>query len=73
MDACGPSIRQHARRRLRREFQLHRSLRDRMVASPLMDEARFTRDLEQLYRMLWRGWCAGLPAAQGNGPVAHAT
>ena len=46
--------------------QLHRSLRDRMVASPLMDEARFARDLEQLYRMLWGRWCAGWPATQSS-------
>jgi protein O-GlcNAc transferase len=46
--------------------QLHRSLRDRMVASPLMDEARFARDVEQLYRMLWRRWCAGRPATQSG-------
>jgi predicted O-linked N-acetylglucosamine transferase (SPINDLY family) len=43
--------------------RLHRSLRDRMAASPLMDEVRFARDLEQLYRMLWRRWCASPPAA----------
>jgi len=44
--------------------RLHRSLRDRMVASPLMDERRFARDLEQLYSMLWRRWCAGRTAMQ---------
>ena len=44
--------------------RLHRSLRDRMAASPLMDEVRFARDLEQLYRTLWRRWCVGQPAAQ---------
>jgi predicted O-linked N-acetylglucosamine transferase (SPINDLY family) len=35
-----------------------RSLRDRMRASPLMDEARFARDMEALYRQMWRTWCA---------------
>ena len=45
---------------------LRRSLRDRMAASPLMDETRVTRDLEQLYRTLWRSWCAGHPAAQSD-------
>jgi len=33
-------------------------LRERMKASPLMDEQRFTGDLESLYRSAWREWCA---------------
>ena len=33
-------------------------LRERMRASPLMDEARFARDMEALYRQMWRTWCA---------------
>jgi protein O-GlcNAc transferase len=28
-----------------------------MRASPLMDEARFARDLEHAYRLMWREWC----------------
>jgi protein O-GlcNAc transferase len=32
-------------------------LRGRMIASPLMDERRFTADLEELYRTAWRRWC----------------
>ena len=39
--------------------QLHASLRERMRASPLMDEERFTRDLELVYRGMWREWCEG--------------
>ena len=39
--------------------ELRRSLRSRMRASPLMDEERFTRDLEQAYRWMWRKWCEG--------------
>jgi len=35
-----------------------RALRERMRASPLMDEARFARDIEALYRQMWRTWCA---------------
>jgi predicted O-linked N-acetylglucosamine transferase (SPINDLY family) len=35
-----------------------RGLRERMRASPLMDEARFARDMEALYRQAWRTWCA---------------
>lgn len=32
-------------------------LRERMRASPLMDEAGFARDMEALYRQMWRNWC----------------
>ncbi len=42
--------------------ELRGSLRQRMAASPLMDEERFVRDLEQAYREMWRRWCAGEPA-----------
>jgi protein O-GlcNAc transferase len=38
---------------------LRRSLRQRMRQSPLMDEARFTHDLETAYREMWRAWCNG--------------
>jgi protein O-GlcNAc transferase len=37
--------------------ELHRTLRDRMTASPLMDEVRFARSLEQIYRQMWHRWC----------------
>jgi predicted O-linked N-acetylglucosamine transferase (SPINDLY family) len=40
--------------------QLHGSLRDRLLASPLCDGAGFTRGLEEIYRQLWRRWCGGL-------------
>ena len=36
---------------------LRAGMRDRMSASPLMDVARFTRDLEEAYRTMWRNWC----------------
>lgn len=35
---------------------LRSTLRDRMRASPLMDEARFTRALESAFRLMWREW-----------------
>ena len=33
-------------------------LRERMRASPLMDEARFVLGLEETYRQIWREWCS---------------
>lgn len=36
---------------------LRGSLRGRLQASPLMDEVRFARDVEAVYRSLWRAWC----------------
>ena len=36
---------------------LRGSLRQRLRASPLMDEARFARDVEAAYRGAWRAWC----------------
>jgi predicted O-linked N-acetylglucosamine transferase (SPINDLY family) len=37
---------------------LRATLRPRLQASPLMDEAAFTKDLESLYRRMWRSYCA---------------
>ncbi len=37
---------------------LRSEIRDRMLASSLMDGANFTRNLEILYRGLWADWCA---------------
>jgi predicted O-linked N-acetylglucosamine transferase (SPINDLY family) len=36
---------------------LRRTLRDRMLASPLMDATRFARNMESAYRRMWRQWC----------------
>lgn len=36
---------------------LRGSLRRRLQASPLMDEARFARDVEAAMREMWRTWC----------------
>jgi protein O-GlcNAc transferase len=35
-----------------------------MRKSPLMDEARFARDLEAAYRGMWRAWCDGRSAGR---------
>ena len=37
--------------------RLRQTLRDRMVASPLMDAPAFTRALESRYREMWKTWC----------------
>jgi predicted O-linked N-acetylglucosamine transferase (SPINDLY family) len=36
---------------------LRSSLRDRMLASPLMDKNTFAADVESAYRAMWRQWC----------------
>jgi predicted O-linked N-acetylglucosamine transferase (SPINDLY family) len=38
---------------------LRATLRPRLQASALMDEAGFTKDLENLYRQMWRQYCQG--------------
>lgn len=38
---------------------LRKSLRERLRQSPLMDEERFVRDIENAYRHMWRNWCGG--------------
>jgi protein O-GlcNAc transferase len=38
--------------------EIRRTLRSRMQASPLMDAERFARDVEAVYRQIWRSWCA---------------
>ena len=37
--------------------QLRAELRPRMAASVLLDFKGFTRNLEQVYRQMWRAWC----------------
>ena len=38
--------------------ELRRTLRGRMEKSPLMDAARFARNMEAAFRQMWRNWCA---------------
>jgi predicted O-linked N-acetylglucosamine transferase (SPINDLY family) len=44
--------------------ELRASLRQRMASSPLMDGARFTRNLENAYRDMWQQWCGRAATAQ---------
>jgi protein O-GlcNAc transferase len=44
---------------LPRLAELRASLRTRMLASPLMDAPRFTRQMELAYRTMWEAWLAG--------------
>jgi predicted O-linked N-acetylglucosamine transferase (SPINDLY family) len=43
---------------LPRLAELRRTLRDRMLASPLTDSVKHVRDIEAHYRAMWRTWCA---------------
>lgn len=38
--------------------EVRNSLRERMEKSPLMDPARFARNIEEAYRAMWVDWCA---------------
>jgi predicted O-linked N-acetylglucosamine transferase (SPINDLY family) len=42
---------------------LRRDLRSRMVASPICDAEKLTRDVEASYRKMWQKWCA-MPSAE---------
>jgi predicted O-linked N-acetylglucosamine transferase (SPINDLY family) len=50
---------------------LRRGLRGMMLASPLCDANRFTRELEQAYRQMWRRWCEGQAINRGKKLVNH--
>jgi protein O-GlcNAc transferase len=43
---------------LPRLAKMRAALRERMEKSPLMDGARFARNVERVYREIWREWCA---------------
>jgi predicted O-linked N-acetylglucosamine transferase (SPINDLY family) len=39
--------------------EIRRGMRERMIASPLLDGARHTKHLEQVYRTAWTRWLNG--------------
>jgi predicted O-linked N-acetylglucosamine transferase (SPINDLY family) len=41
-----------------RLIALRRELRSALEASPLLDHAGVTRELEAAYRQMWQSWCA---------------
>lgn len=41
--------------------ELRATLRPRMENSPLLDAAKFARNIESAYRQMWRAWCAAKP------------
>ena len=45
--------------------ELRATLRERLRGSPLMNPERFTRQLEEAYRWMWRQWCSRAPASRG--------
>ncbi len=49
--------------------ELRGTLRQRLLRSPLMDGRRFTRNVEQVYRQIWRRWCQGLQPTPAHEPV----
>jgi predicted O-linked N-acetylglucosamine transferase (SPINDLY family) len=56
--AYSPDEYVHLASQARRWTELRPGLRDRMKASPLMDAQVFARNIEAVYRSMWRNWCA---------------
>jgi len=50
---------------LGRLSELRRTLRQRMLSSPLMDAKRFAANMESAYRQMWRDWCASRGTGAG--------
>jgi protein O-GlcNAc transferase len=49
-----------------RRAELRRSLRERMLASPLCGGTAFTRGLESVYRQMWGLWCERRHGREGQ-------
>jgi predicted O-linked N-acetylglucosamine transferase (SPINDLY family) len=50
---------------LRRLESMRSTLRQHMLASPLMDAPAFAGDVENAYRKMWRVWCENSPPSSG--------
>jgi predicted O-linked N-acetylglucosamine transferase (SPINDLY family) len=37
---------------------LRKTIRERLKQSPLLDGLSFTQELESVYRVIWKNWCA---------------
>jgi predicted O-linked N-acetylglucosamine transferase (SPINDLY family) len=46
--------------------ELRSGMRGRMRASPLLEAAAYTRDLEHMYHAAWKQWCGDRPAGRGG-------
>ena len=46
---------------------LRAGMRERLLASPLLDHAKFTLKLERHYRQGWEAWCAVSVAKNAGG------
>ena len=44
---------------------LRHNLRQKVAASPLMNQESFARNMEAAYRQMWHKWCADATAGQG--------
>lgn len=51
--------------------ELRQGMRQRLENSPLLDEAGFTRTVEDGYRTMWRKWCAGQAEGEAQRLVAR--
>lgn len=51
---------------LPRLAEIRERLRPEMQASALMDESGYVRNLEAVYREMWRRWCAGIAPASSR-------
>ena len=51
------NIATHLAENIGKMAELRSSLRQRMLNSPLTDAGRFTRNLEDAYRTVWKDWC----------------
>ncbi len=49
--------------------ELRRTMRHRMLTSPLMNARRFARNVENAYRQMWKQWCLSRETGRNNSNV----